>query len=35
VRLVCAAVNYMKRRMDDDQLVDWCLDIVKGMGSWK
>ena len=35
VRLVCAAVNYMKRRMNDNELVDWCLDIVKGAGSWK
>lgn len=35
VRLVCVAVNYMKRRMSDDELVDWCLDIVKGMGLWK
>ena len=35
VRLVCAAVNYMKGRMNDNELVDWCLDIVKGAGSWK
>jgi hypothetical protein len=35
VRLVCVAVNYMKRRMNDDELLDWCLDIVKGMGLWK
>lgn len=35
VRLVCAAVNYMKRRMNDDELLDWCLDIVKGVGLWK
>jgi hypothetical protein len=35
VRLVCVAVNHMKRRMSDDELVDWCLDIVKGMGLWK
>ena len=35
VRLVCAAVNYMKRRMNDNDLVDWCLDIVKGVGLWK
>jgi hypothetical protein len=35
VRLVCSAVNYMKHRMNDDELVDWCLDIVKGVGPWK
>lgn len=35
VRLVCSAVNYMKRRMNDNELVDWCLDVVKGAGSWK
>lgn len=35
VRLICLAVNYMKRRMNDNELVDWCLDIVKGAGSWK
>lgn len=30
VRLVCAAVNFMKHRMDDDELVWWCREIVKG-----
>lgn len=35
VRLVCAAVNLMKHRMNDNELVDWCLDIIKGTEPWK
>lgn len=30
VRLVCAAVNFMKHRMTDEELVWWCKEIVRG-----
>ena len=30
IRLVCAAVNFMKHRMNDEELVWWCKEIVKG-----
>lgn len=30
IRLVCAAVNYMKHRMTDEELVWWCKEIVRG-----
>lgn len=30
IRLVCAAVNFMKHRMTDEELVWWCKEIVRG-----
>lgn len=30
IRLVCTAVNYMKHRMTDEELVWWCKEIVRG-----
>ena len=35
VRLVCNAVNIMRHEMSDDQLGEWCVAVVKGMGLWK
>ena len=29
IRLVCLHANYMRRRMDDDELLDWCLAISR------
>lgn len=31
VRLVCAAVNLMRNRMEDDELLFWSRAVVKGM----
>ena len=31
IRLVCAAVNYMKHRMSDEELVWWCKEVIRGV----
>lgn len=33
IRLVCATVNYMKHRMNDEQLLFWCRAVIEGLDA--